>query len=890
MLASKPKKQFKKILLKGIIFLFLGILVGAVVSNFPTQKTTAASSSPQYTWVDGNTIKDSNGRIYTKNLNQPIQTLKTTSCQNILSQKIDLSSTLLIPYWSMDESAGKFYVIVVEEENAKSGKLLEGTYPVGTKKLENFECNNIQTISLKQLSSFQQNSLSSKAGAIKIAGIIEYDPSKAEAYDPASNLMDLEVPLQLRSMEDNKIIAEVPITEKRGDNYIFNETLTTPLKTGYYTLLFYERRLDFPNIFTYVVYYGRLDFHVNDKGEVDETIGSWNPVNVTIYNMTPDHGLVLDIEAFPENVFQAALRNLTEIATDAILFLLNWGKRIVESTIYLPTSQLEKPFITGPHEALLKLCNLLAVIGFLIIIFANLLRIELNQYAIKTMLPRLLLALVLMNFSLFITKVIVDLGNVFTKEAISIASKISDGQYQPIFDPAQTTTTVGGIIGTGAVSGFIGLSYISSILSFLSPSTPLAIIIFILVILLVPILIFLGIAFFMIIRNMVIWALAMVAPLAFIFMVLPFTQSYYKRWWSELACWTFKAPAIALLIGLSEVIVMLMLSGSSTSAVSLGSSLVNDASNVQWLIPFFGFAFLAGAFVVAQTSCRSFQGALNALLGRISSGFYASGWGRKFQIAGEMKKQRVQEELEKQVIDSKFLYRIPETQRVEKLAEIAKKDAARYQIMHPGEDIKITKQKAAAGNIQAQAYLLSIGEDFEGIDKVIDSNQGMAALANQTRPDLIYKDNQALREAIDRGQVDIARVQPQTIEALSRRGFVFNDLDVNTIVARAPHLTPYLVEHFVRNQDQINKLSNSGQKAIHRIAFKTMSDKSFQNYINSIGPGGIFKALSSFTQDDLKDLDFNRIKAAYNLLSDTQKKDVADHLNQILEKTHGETL
>ena len=389
---------------------------------------------------------------------------------------------------------------------------------------------------------------------------------------------------------------------------------------------------------------------------------------------------------------------------------------------------------------------------------------------------------------------------------------------------------------------------------------------------------------------MVIWALAMVAPLAFIFMVLPFTQNYYRRWWSELACWTFKAPAVALLIGLSEAIVTLMLSGSSTSAVSLGSSLVNDASNVQWLIPFFGFAFLAGALMVAQTSCRTVQGAFNALLGRISSGFYATGWGRKFQIAGEMKKQRVQEELEKQVIDSKFLYRIPETQRVEKLAEIAKKDAVRYQIMHPGEDIKTTKQKAAAGNIQAQAYLLSIGEDFKGINKVIDNNQGMAALASQTRPDLVYKDNQALREAINKGQVDIARVQPQTIEALSARGFNFNDLDVNVIEARAPHLTPYLVQHFANHPTQLYNLSDVGKRTVHRMAFKTMSDEAFNEYINKVDRQFIYQALSTFGRDDLRDMDFERIQKAYNLLADNQKQEIASHLDQILEKTHGRSL
>lgn len=519
--------------------------------------------------------------------------------------------------------------------------------------------------------------------------------------------------------------------------------------------------------------------------------------------------------------FNCLLCITLETIKDFCILILNWAKSIIESTIYLPSSQLDKDFIRLTHKSLLDIGNFLAVIGFLIIIFANLLRLDLPQYAIKTMLPRLLLAIILMNFSLLITKVVVDFANILTKEALLMPHLSSN-----IGATENAGSAILGTLGAGGAAGFVTFSYLTGLIS-ATPPGQITIAIFILTLLLFPIFIALGIAFFMIIRNMFIWGLAIVAPLAFLFMVLPFTQRFHSLWWSELACWSFKAPVVALLIALSEKVI------SSLGSTIDYNQLVEDPGNVNWLVPFFSMAFLFMAFIVASTMCGKINKTLSTAFKEIKKGGSL--------IIGSIRKpdnSRINnpppsgpttggsaDGLEKV---SSNIKGIPDTQtRKQELINRARKAAIDFQrqtIRYNEADIR---QRAIEGDKGAQAFAILNGIEFPGIDKVVNEDIELKALAEQTRPDLVFN-NTEIREKIDRGEIDLKKVNPQTITALSSRGFHFTDSDIRTIISSTnPLLLSNLQLHYSNNPEEFNKLKKETQETIKKIIpFTRTTDRS----------------------------------------------------------------
>ena len=171
-----------------------------------------------------------------------------------------------------------------------------------------------------------------------------------------------------------------------------------------------------------------------------------------------------------------------------------------------------------------QLVNFAITIFFFIAAASNILNIKVAEYGVKKTLPSVLIAGVLANFSYAISEAAITINEVFTQAFVGTGSS-----------PTQTLNTFKGLVTTPLAQMKAGLdgSAAQNVSAFFG-------LIVIGIIALALILLF--ILFY--VRNIVLAMLVVLAPLAFIAMAFPATQSVYSKWLSEAGKWVF-LPAIA---------------------------------------------------------------------------------------------------------------------------------------------------------------------------------------------------------------------------------------------------------------------------------------------------------------------------------------------------------
>lgn len=189
------------------------------------------------------------------------------------------------------------------------------------------------------------------------------------------------------------------------------------------------------------------------------------------------------------------------------------------------------------------LANMFFILILLVIAFATVLRIQ--SYEIQSLWYKVLLAALLVNFSLVIAGFIVDFSQVLTtffiKQGIgsdfgSITGRLANAMritnfYSPSDYPSRGLFDLGSDT-FAAVAGII-LTLVG---------------------LVVTVFVFGATAVFLIARIVNIWYALIFAPIMVVFAVLPATREHFSKWWKNFIQWTFFAPVYTFLIYLSLLI------------------------------------------------------------------------------------------------------------------------------------------------------------------------------------------------------------------------------------------------------------------------------------------------------------------------------------------------
>lgn len=387
---------------------------------------------------------------------------------------------------------------------------------------------------------------------------------------------------------------------------------------------------------------------------------------------------------------------------------INLAVGLIELMIQSSAGVIGLPIVQTGVGITLGLANLGFVLAIIIIAFATILRIE--RYALKQTLSKLIIAAVLVNFSLAIAGVLLDFTNVL---ATFFVSKVAPGglggtaafgaqmasalQIQQLTDIKSATS----LPTLGLASALdLGVSLFADLLS-LFAALIFSIMIFF---------VFFGIALMLLVRYIFLAILLMLMPLAWLFWVIPDLESYWHKWWSQFLKWTFFLPAVTFFLYLAmftaPAIDTTVKSGFNQGSTTLGASNKYIAQNIGaegFLALLIKLGLFAGALVAGNA--MGVTGSSIAMSGMKKAGGWAAG---KLQTAVQRRAeavvkpltglgQRVGEGLQGARFDtSKGNFLTKNLKRIGNLATIPVRKAG---------------TGLAAGSIQGQEALLKSAED-----------------------------------------------------------------------------------------------------------------------------------------------------------------------------------
>ncbi len=248
--------------------------------------------------------------------------------------------------------------------------------------------------------------------------------------------------------------------------------------------------------------------------------------------------------------------------------------------------QIEPQLLTGDDSgnptkdawaSFRDIANVLFVIAFLIIVYSQMTGTGVTNYGIKKMLPRLIIAAILVNVSYYVCEIAVDLSNIVGKDAVALFNGIDTGE------------------GGAAPSG-VNAIWNATAITVLATGTILAIVV---LIILAPsvLLVFALVVLILIARKALIILLIVVSPLAFVAYLLPNTDQWFKKWWKMFSTLLLVFPVIGVLFGAGSMASKILLKVAGND----GQMMAIVALGVQ-AVPLFALpALLKGSMSAAGT-------------------------------------------------------------------------------------------------------------------------------------------------------------------------------------------------------------------------------------------------------------------------------------------------
>jgi len=210
-------------------------------------------------------------------------------------------------------------------------------------------------------------------------------------------------------------------------------------------------------------------------------------------------------------------------------------------------------------EKMRDIANVAFVLAFLILIYSQITGMGAGSYGWKRMLPRLIIAAILVNSSYYICQLLVDLSNIIGYALKEMLTGIADeiykenakkNEYGGLFDKQSIPMTVIAVAILGSAAVWLLMPILGTVI-------------------LSTIVILLMVVIILLLRKALVVLLIFIAPLAFVAYLLPNTEKYFKKWMSMFGQLLVLFPVIALLFGAGQV----------ASATILGSTYDLPTSN-----------------------------------------------------------------------------------------------------------------------------------------------------------------------------------------------------------------------------------------------------------------------------------------------------------------------
>lgn len=202
-------------------------------------------------------------------------------------------------------------------------------------------------------------------------------------------------------------------------------------------------------------------------------------------------------------------------------------------------------------SAVRNIANVAFVIVFLIIIFSQITSVGVSNYGVKKMLPRLVVAAILVNISFFISQLAIDISNILGYSIRDAFAGVA-GDLKLGADTPTNALNAGNGIGGNTGGGFLGIA--GTVLTIgVGAGLAYAALSSFLPLLLAAVLALVMILFILIARQAAIVLLVVLSPLAFVAFLLPNTENLFKQWRKMFTGLLLLFPIIAIVFGASSL-------------------------------------------------------------------------------------------------------------------------------------------------------------------------------------------------------------------------------------------------------------------------------------------------------------------------------------------------
>lgn len=255
-----------------------------------------------------------------------------------------------------------------------------------------------------------------------------------------------------------------------------------------------------------------------------------------------------------------------------------------------------------------NIANITIIIFLLVVIFSQLTGRGIDNYGIKKMLPRIIMMAIVVNLSLYICQIAVDLSNIFGS---GLRDMFGGMGGSPSGGASYVTGAITGIFAAAAGGGGAAAGAASTALA-VGAAGWVAVVIAIIVLVLVIIVAVVVLWFMVAARQVIIIFCILISPLAFAAFILPNTQNLFKKWWELFKAALIIFPICGAVSGISAMIRNLVNNGSLELGVA--------GQLILMVLPFLVFFLLPMLLKQALAAFGKIGGALTALGTSVRSG------------------------------------------------------------------------------------------------------------------------------------------------------------------------------------------------------------------------------------------------------------------------------
>ncbi len=290
----------------------------------------------------------------------------------------------------------------------------------------------------------------------------------------------------------------------------------------------------------------------------------------------------------PSDSMLSAILSIINLILGLIIKFLLWLTALVMSFFQSVLSYAgftTSDFVVKMWKAVRDFVNLFFILALLGIAVANIVQYEINNYAVKTILPKLIVIVIVVNFSRLIVGLGIDAGNVMEAGIYQIAGMGPHGGGTQA--ACSTTTTQVGTLDVAIPQDIKDGSILCRLAKGLrfqelqnyretgaateSTLTSLFLInVAILLILIMMLFGFLALAITFTIRIIVLWALAITSPLFVISKISPIGSSISSEWQSKFVKYAFMQVKVAFFLTLAVL-----------ASEAVGSQIFSSLSNTS---------------------------------------------------------------------------------------------------------------------------------------------------------------------------------------------------------------------------------------------------------------------------------------------------------------------